>query len=93
MHEALDQFGDFGADHMGAKEFSGVGVEERLDHPLILAKRDRLPIGGERKSANAQFISGGAGLRFRQADAGDLRPAVGAGGNFLALQRMRASVP
>ena len=56
---------------------------------MILAKRDRLSIGGERKAANAQFVSGCAGLRFRQSDAGDLRPAIGAAWNFLALRGMR----
>ena len=31
--EALNQFGDFGSDHMGADEFSGFGVEEVLTIP------------------------------------------------------------
>ena len=32
-HEALDQFGDLGADHMRAEELSGRRVEDRLDQP------------------------------------------------------------
>ena len=41
---ALDQLGDFGADHVRAEQFAGLGIEHRLDEAFRLAERDRLAV-------------------------------------------------
>ena len=46
--KALDQLGDFGADHVGAQQLAGLLVEDGLDHAIRLAKRDGLAIAGTR---------------------------------------------
>ena len=53
--KALDQFGDFGSNHMRAEKFSGFGVKNGFYESLGLAKRNRLAIADERKAANPDF--------------------------------------
>ena len=50
--EALDQFGHLGADHMGAEELPGLGIEDGLDQPVRLAERDGLAVADEGEAAD-----------------------------------------
>ena len=77
----LDQFSDFGADHMRAQQLSGLGIEDDLGHTLVFTERDRLAVADEREAANLDL----AFLLFRrllgQADGRNLRMAIGAARN------------
>ena len=76
--EALDQLGDFGADHVGAEKLPGLFVEDHFDQALILAERDRLAVADKRKAADADIeLSVLRGL-LGQSNRGDLRRAIGA---------------
>ena len=55
--EALDQLGDFRADHVGAEQLAGLGVEHGLDHALGLAERDRLAVADEREAADLDLVA------------------------------------
>ena len=50
--EALNQFRDLRAYHVGPKQFTGLGIEDRLDETLILTQRNGLAIGQEREAAD-----------------------------------------
>jgi hypothetical protein len=76
--EALNEFGDLGAGHMRAQELSGRRVEDRLDEPTVFPKRDRLAVPGEGKAPDARLVPSRLRARLSEADAGDLRPTVGA---------------
>src|SRR5690606_38414431 len=89
---ALDQFGDFGADHVRAEQFAGPGVEHGFDEALGLAERDRLAVADERKRADPDLVAGLLGLGLGQADAGDLRTAVGAARDRVAVERVRVDL-
>jgi len=52
-HVALDQLGDFGADHVGAQQLAGSLVEDHFDQPLVLTERNGLAVADERKAADA----------------------------------------
>ena len=54
---ALDQFGDFGADHVRAQQFAGVGIEHGLDQAFGLAQRDRLAVADEGKVADLDLAA------------------------------------
>ena len=88
-HVALDQLGDFGADHVRAQELPGLLVEDHLDHALVLAERDRLAVAGERETADADVELLLLGGLLGEADRGDLRRAIGAAGDEPLVQRMR----
>jgi hypothetical protein len=49
--EALDHFRHFGADHVRAQQFAGLGIEHRLDEAFRLTQRDGLAIADERERA------------------------------------------
>ena len=87
--EALDQFRDFRADHMGANQASGFCVENGLDQALIFAQRNGFAVGEEGEAADLQFVSGGFCFGLREANGGDLWMAIGAAGNLLFLHRVR----
>src|SRR6185295_12112352 len=87
---ALDQFGHFSADHMGAEEFAGLGVEHDFDEPLIFAQRNRLAVADEGELADADFAPRGLGVGFRQSHARDLGMRIGAAGNALLDHRLGA---
>ena len=87
--EALDQLGDFRADQMGAQQLAGLGVEDRLRKPRILAERDRLAVGDEVEATDLDLVAGGLCLRLGQADAGDLRVAIGAARDHQLVHGMR----
>jgi hypothetical protein len=74
----LDQFGDFGADHMCAEELAGLFVENHFDKALIFAERDCLTITDEGEATDAGvelfLLSGLLG----ETDRGDLRRTIGA---------------
>jgi hypothetical protein len=54
---ALDQLGHLGADHVGAEQLAGLGVEHGLDHALGLAERDRLAVADEREAADLDLVA------------------------------------
>src|SRR5687768_2256185 len=54
-YKALDKFGDFGAYHMGAQQPSGLGIENRLNQSLILAKGNGFAVADEGKAADLEF--------------------------------------
>ena len=78
---ALNQLGDFRADHMGAKQLTGLLVEHGFHHAVGLAHGDGLAIANERKAADLDIVA----LFFRgflsQADTGDLRVGIGTAGD------------
>src|SRR5215470_7133337 len=50
---ALNEFSDLRSNHVRSDQSTGSLVEDHLDHALIFAKRDRLPIPDKRKTTNA----------------------------------------
>ena len=88
-HVALDELGDFGADHVGAEQLAGLLVEDHLDQALVLAERDRLAVADEGEAADADLDLLLLGRLLGQADRRDLRRAIGAAGNEPLVDRMR----
>ena len=88
-HVALDELGDFGADHVGAEELPGLLVEDHLDQTLVLAERDGLAVADERKAADADVEFALFRRLLGQARRGDLRRAIGAAGNEPLVDRVR----
>src|SRR5262249_34585315 len=70
-------------------QLAGLGVEDGLDEPLVLAERDRLAVADEREAADFDIAALLLGRGLGQADAGDLRLAVGAAGYHALVQRVR----
>ena len=89
---ALDQLGDFGADHMRAEQLAGLRVEHRLHEALGLAERDRLAVADEGEFADLHLVAGFLGLGLGQADRRDLRAAIGAARDVLRVGRVRMDV-
>ena len=54
---ALDQLGDFGADHVRAEKLAGLGIEHRLDEALRLAERDGLAVADEGELADLDLAA------------------------------------
>ena len=71
---ALDHLGDLGADHVGAEEFAGGGVEDGLHQAVGFAHGDGLAVADEGEAADLDLVAFGLGLGFGHADGGDLRP-------------------
>src|SRR5215510_13482547 len=88
-HIALDQFGHFGADHVGAKQLAGFLVEDNLHQTLILAQGNGLAVADEGKTADANVELLLLGSLRCQADRGDLGRAIGAARNHQFVHRMR----
>src|SRR5207237_6076555 len=86
--EALDELGYFRAHHMGAEQLAAPGIEDGLDHALILAKCDGLAVAEEGEAADPDFAAFGFGLRFSEPDGGDLGMAIGAARNPVPVDRM-----
>ena len=86
---ALDQFGDFGTDHVRTEQLAGLVVKNHLDQSLILSKSDRLAITGKREPADPNLMTGFLCLRLRQTDLCNLRIAVGATGDEIFIYGMR----
>ena len=78
---ALDQLGHFRADHMGAKQLAGLGVEDGLHEAVGLAQRNRLAIAHEGEAAHLERIACLLGLGLGEAHARHLRMAIGAAGD------------
>ena len=87
--KALDQFGDFGSNHMRAEKFSGFGVKNGFYESLGLTKRNRLAIANERKAANLDFKTQLFGFCLGEANGRHLRIAVGAARNHRLRNRTR----
>ena len=87
-HIALDQFGDFGPDHVGAQQLAGLGIEHGLDQPLGLAQGDGLAIADKRELADLDGISGLFRLGLGQTDGCDLRVAIGTARDGIGFDRM-----
>ena len=86
---ALDQLGHFGADHMRAQKLACPGVEDGLDQAFRLAQGDGLAIADEGEAAHLDVVACGFGLGLGQADAGDLRVAIGAAGDAIGFDGVR----
>ena len=89
-HESLNEFSDFRADHVRAEQFTRLLVEDGLYQPLVFSKRNRLAVGTELETSDANVIAGFLGPFFRQSDAGHLRIAIGATRDHVLVQRMNA---
>ena len=87
---ALDEFGDFGADHMGAEELTGFFVKDGFDQPLWFAQRNGFAVADKGKAAHFDFVASSKGSLLCQADAGHLRPTIGAAGDVFRVHRMQA---
>src|SRR3954465_12645074 len=74
--EALDQFGHLGANQMRAQKLARLGIENRLDQPLVLAERDRLAVGEKGEASDLELISCGLCPGFSETDGSDLRLAI-----------------
>jgi len=75
---ALDQLGHFSPDHMRAQQLTRLRVEDGLDDPLCLAQRNGLAVADEGEAADADVMPCRLCLFLGQADASDLRVAIGA---------------
>jgi hypothetical protein len=86
---ALDQLGHFRADHVGAQQLAGLGVEDGLDQALGLAQRDRLAVADEGEAADLDLVARApfafASVRPTEATCG---LAVGAARDGIGLDRM-----
>src|SRR5688572_22223079 len=87
---ALDEFGDFGADHMRTQEFARLGIEHGLDEALRFPERDRLAVAYEWEFSDLDLSPGFFRLGFGEPDARDLRPAIGAARHFGDVERVHA---
>ena len=58
---------------MRAEQLAGLLVEDRLDHALVLAERNRLAVADEREAADADVELLLLRRLLGQADRGDLR--------------------
>src|SRR5690554_3846517 len=79
--ETLDLLSDFGADHVGAQQLAGSGIEDRLHQTLTVAEGKRLAVGGQVEAAHADGATGLFRLFLGEANACHLRAAIGAAGN------------
>ncbi len=91
--ETLDQLRHLRADQVRAQELPGLGIEDGLDQALVLAERDRLAVADEREAADLDLAALLLGRLLGQADAGDLRMAIGAAGDAQLVERMRHAGP
>ena len=87
--EALDQFGDFSANQMRTKQFTGLRIEDRLDQPLGFTERNRLAIPDEGKAPNLDFAPAFLGIGLGQPDTRNLGAAIGTTRNPFFLHRMK----
>ena len=85
---ALDQLGHLGADHVRPEQLPGLGIEHRLDQPVRLAQGDGLAVAGEGEAADLDREPQLLGLGLGEADAGDLRLAIGAAGDLALVHRV-----
>ena len=51
-HVALDQFGNFRADHVRAQQLTCLLVKDDLNQALVFSERDRLPVAHEGKATD-----------------------------------------
>src|SRR3546814_4568875 len=79
---------DWSSDVCSSDLFAGLLVEDRLDQALVLAARNRLAVGDEGETADADFAALFLGLRFCDANRRHLRIAVGAARDFQLVHRM-----
>jgi hypothetical protein len=85
---ALDELGDFRADHVGAQQLARLRIEHGLDEAFRLAERDRLAVADEGELADLDLAALLLGARLGEADAGDLRARIGAAGDVPGLERV-----
>ena len=63
-HEALDEFGNFCADHMRAQELAGLGVEDGFDEAVRLAKGDGFAIAHKGEATDFERVARVFGFGF-----------------------------
>ena len=86
---ALDQLGDFRADHMRAQQFASLGIKHGFDKTFCLTQSDCLAIAQEWEVTDFYLKARLFGLGFGHADAGDLRVAIGAAGDVQRVHSVR----
>src|SRR5258708_5808118 len=89
---ALDELRDLSADHMGPKEFAGLGVEHGLHETFDFAKSNRLAVTDCGKFSDFHLIARLPGPGLSQADRRDLGPAIGATRNVFRFGRMGMNI-
>ena len=62
--EALNELGDFCADHMRAEKFAGLGIENGFDEAVRLAKRDGFAIAHKGEAADFERVACVFGFGF-----------------------------
>src|SRR5207342_1120329 len=70
------------------QKLAGPGVEHRFHEALGFAQRDCLAVADEWEFADLYLVAGFPGPGFGQADAGDLRVAIGAARDVEDVHRM-----
>ena len=83
---ALDQFGDFCADHVRAEQFPGLLVEDGFYEAFRGAHCYGLAIADEGEAANLDIVAFFLCGFFSQTDAGDLRVRVSAAWNVPGIK-------
>ncbi len=77
----MDHLGDLVADHVGAQQRAGLGVEHRLDESLGGPGCDGLAVHAEGEAADLDLASALLGLGLGQTDRGDLGFGICAAGD------------
>src|SRR4051794_37411008 len=73
---------------MRAQQLAGPNVEHGFYDSLGLAQGDRLAVADKREVPDFDLVTGFARRRLGQPDAGDLRPAIGAGRDVAQIERV-----
>ena len=85
---ALDQFGDFRADHVRAEQFAGLLVEHGFDHAIGFAHGDGLAVSDEGEAPDLDVVALFLGRCLGETDAGDLGMGIGAAGHVGGVERL-----
>ena len=83
----------FRANNMRPEQLVALRVKDHLHHALALPHSQRFAARREGKTAHANFVAGLARGVFGQSDTGDLRLAIGAAGDIVAIDAEGERVP
>ena len=83
--ETLNLFCDLWADHMSAKQFTGIFIEDGFDQSFSFVNSQSFTIGIQVKAPHTNAVSGGFGLSFGETNAGDLWAAVSTAGHLIFI--------
>ncbi len=87
--QLVDDLGRVRANDVRAEDFTVLRVADDLHEPVRVARGARAPVGRERELADLVVELALLGLRFREADRGDLGVTVGAVRYIRVVHRMR----